>query len=300
MSTTSSHAFHSIFPFSQTPGMITLPLTVLWSRQTKAAAIISPSVGILSGIGVWLGTAAHYAEPFGTLNVTTTGALLPCLWGTITATVVPIILTPTISLIWPTERFDWARFSDIKLVSNDDSSSIDSDEKVSKVPTEEEKETLITPDQEKYMRSRSWLAGWVSLFLFVAVWIVWPCEYRKSERLSTSDVVSFANPSILPSFSSFLLPVGMYGARYVFSRQFFQGWVVVSIIWVFAALLIVFFLPLWEGKDLLVTLARGALGLTPAHPKIGETAQKLPESRDETLAESPREETSNEKVQSVN
>jgi len=155
---------------TQCPGMVTLPLTVLWSRQTKLAAIISPIAGITAGIIVWLITAAHYA-PGGVLNVTTTGELLPCLWGTIAATMVPIVLAPAISLIWPTERFDWARFNDIKLVSSDDSSSVNTE----KVPKSENE--IITPDQEKYMRSRSWVAAWVSIFLFIAVWIVWPCKF---------------------------------------------------------------------------------------------------------------------------
>jgi len=78
----------------------------------------------------------------------------------------------------------------------------------------------------------------------------------------------------------------MYGADYVFSSKFFAGWIVVSIIWVFVALLVVFFLPLYEGKDLLVTLGRGVLGLTPAHPKVGQIAEKLPETP--TSSNSPK------------
>lgn len=40
----------------------------------------------------------------------------------------------------------------------------------------------------------------------------------------------------------------MYGAYYVFSKPFFRGWIVVSIIWIFSALLIVTIMPPVEGR----------------------------------------------------
>lgn len=69
------------------PGVATVVCTMLWDRQTKAAAIISPIVGMAAGLAVWISTAWHYGD--GVLNVTTTGALYPCLWGNLTSFTVP-------------------------------------------------------------------------------------------------------------------------------------------------------------------------------------------------------------------
>ncbi|PWN52362.1 Na+/solute symporter [Violaceomyces palustris] len=199
------------------PAMVTLPLTVLWKKQTWSAAIISPIVGIISGMGVWLGTAYHYG---GRIDVETTGVLLPCLWGTVTAAFVPAILSPLITYIKPSADFDWDRFSEIKLISDDDASSL-----------EEKDRTSFTPAQERYMRKQSVVAAVVGVILFLAIWVLWPYI--------------------------------MYASHYEFSRPFFTGWVVVSIIWAFSALLIFTFLPLWDGRALIKKIALGVLGRVP-------------------------------------
>ncbi|EPQ25824.1 uncharacterized protein PFL1_06691 [Pseudozyma flocculosa PF-1] len=170
------------------PAMVTLPLTVLWKRQTWAAAVVSPIAGILAGLAVWLATAQAYGN--GVLDVTTTGELLPCL------------------------------FAEIRLIQDDTSST-------SSIK-ESEAEGAFTPSQLSFMRRQSVVAAVVGALLFLAVWILWP----------------------------FI----MYGARYDFSRPFFTGWVVVSIIWAFAALLIFTFLPLWEGRHLIAKILSGLLG----------------------------------------
>lgn len=204
------------------PAMITLPLTVLWKKQTWAAAVVSPIVGIIAGLAVWLATAQSYGD--GVLNVTTTGELLPCLWGTITAAFVPAILSPVISL---SQRnavdFNWEKFNDIRLIQDDSSSTV-SDEKAQAAA---DGAAPFTPAEERYMRRQSWVSGVVGLVLFLAVWVLWP----------------------------FI----MYAAKYEFSRPFFTGWVVVSIIWAFAALLIFTFLPLWDGRHLISKIVLGLL-----------------------------------------
>lgn len=87
------------------PGLVTISLTVLWDRQTKAAAIISPIVGLASGIATWIATSWYYGD--GIIDVTTTGNLLSCMWGNIVSFAVPAILSPAISLAFPGERFSW-------------------------------------------------------------------------------------------------------------------------------------------------------------------------------------------------
>ena len=66
------------------------------------------------------------------------------------------------------------------------------------------------------MDKMSKIAGGLGVIFFLGVWILWP--------------------------------FGMYGAYYEFSLPFFRGWIVIAIIWIFAALLIVTFLPPIEGR----------------------------------------------------
>lgn len=78
------------------PGIIPTVLTVLWSRQTRLAAILSPLLGLASGFAVWLGaTKALY----GHIDITTSGSQLSCMYGVIMSFVSSAIYTVIVSLI---------------------------------------------------------------------------------------------------------------------------------------------------------------------------------------------------------
>ena len=238
------------------PAMVTLPLTVLWKKQTWWAAVVSPVVGMAAGIATWLATASRYGD--GQLNVTTTGELLPCMWGTIVAAFVPAILSPLISFAHPQPvDFAWERFNDIKLIQDDSASNSttslttpsspfnDGPRKLTSIranPTS--RNQPYTNAELRYMKRQSHIAGWTGLVLFIAIWILWP----------------------------FI----MYAAKYEFSRPFFIGWVVVAIIWAFAALVIFTFLPLWEGRRL---IARIVLGIFKGENEVNEVTEVKEERR---------------------
>lgn len=260
------------------PGSITLPLTILWGKQSKMAAIVSPLVGMAAGLVVWLVTANIYSEGVG-LDVTTTGALLPCLWGTITSFCVPPILTVILSYAIPSPEWDSAYFSRIKLVHHDDDDSSTvfggSDEKkkidagsptthvqpvqagsnglarstssTSETQLAYETHAAHSPSQVVYMKRASRFAAVWGVFLFFAVWILWPFV--------------------------------MYGENYIFSPEFLTGWIVVSLIWLFASLLIIAFLPPWEGRAMILLIVKGALGRLPAkdQERRGSAGEKLAE-----------------------
>ncbi|SNX88022.1 probable DUR3 - Urea permease [Melanopsichium pennsylvanicum] len=264
------------------PAMVSLPLTILWKKQTWLAAVVSPVVGMAAGIATWLGTASKYGN--GVLNVTTTGELLPCMWGTIVAAFVPAILSPLITWIRPDPiDFAWEKFSDIKLIQDDSSSStvnlpqlnesndgsasphsprdknFDTEKNTNAITTlhgqavgSPSKDRPFSEAEERYMRRQSRIAGWVGLFLFISVWVLWP----------------------------FI----MYAAKYDFSKPFFTGWVVVAIIWAFVALLIFTFLPLWEGRRL---ISRILIALV-----TGKGPQKDDPSVDEGQTSSPSDSSS--------
>lgn len=65
--------------------------------------------------------------------------------------------------------------------------------------------------------------------------------------------------SIWVSFT-FVLPFPMYGQKYIMSKPFFKGWVVVSIIWLFIAFLYITFYPLYESRSSLYHIYRKITG----------------------------------------
>ncbi|KAN0062440.1 urea active transporter [Thecaphora frezii] len=77
------------------------------------------------------------------------------------------------------------------------------------------------------MQRQSKVAAVVGTLLFLAIWMLWP----------------------------FI----MYAGHYTFSPGFFTGWLVVSLIWTFVALLVFAFLPLWEGRRLIATIVVGVI-----------------------------------------
>lgn len=118
------------------PGVIPLVLSILWDRQTKLAAIVSPIAGFIGGIAVWLGTAYKL---YGEVTITSTGLQLPCMYGGLTALFLPGLLTVFISMLDKNYRFDWSNFVKASLIVEEDATSSSVDD--------EKSENLIAVDE---------------------------------------------------------------------------------------------------------------------------------------------------------
>ncbi|KAJ4296803.1 hypothetical protein N0V90_006851 [Kalmusia sp. IMI 367209] len=196
------------------PGCIPTLLSLLWSRQTKTAAAVSPILGMASALSVWLGTAYAY---FGEITIASTGATMPCLFGCVTAMVVPLPTSVIISLLWP-EKFDWNVFAtNIKRVRTEHVAADADPAEVERKREEEDREraAYFTPERVLYMKRMSrWAAGWAMFTIFGHV-LLWP------------------------------LP--MYGAKMTFSKSLFQAWIVISLIWLWFTLVVAIIYPLYDG-----------------------------------------------------
>jgi urea-proton symporter len=193
------------------PGIFPTSFAILWKRQSKLAAVVSPTLGLVTGIAVWLGTAYHF---YGEVSVATTGLAVPCTWGTAASAMSPAVYSIIISLVKP-DNFDWAQFRKEDLALHNGSSdteaeSIRGDQRV------EEQRAHYLEDKAKWKRWGAISAIW-SLATFLGHWVLWP------------------------------LP--MYAAKYVFGKTFFTAWTVVAIIWVWGTMLIAGFYPLIDGRE---------------------------------------------------
>lgn len=148
------------------PGILPTVFTILWKRQSKVAAIVSPLLGMATGISVWLGTAhALYGE----VNVVTTGQTLPCVYGTVASAFSPGVFSIVISLIKPA-NYDWRDFRKEKLTfgSSGDSSSDDDVQ----AKSHEENINRYVIDKGQLKRWLTISGAWAAA-TFLGHWVLW-------------------------------------------------------------------------------------------------------------------------------
>ncbi|KAJ5206392.1 Sodium/solute symporter [Penicillium cf. griseofulvum] len=194
------------------PGIFPMIFTILWRRQSKAAAILSPVLGLATGLAVWLGTASHFS---GEVSVASTGQVLPCLYGTVASCMSPIVYSVLITLVRP-QDYDWDEFKKVKLSLE----KLDSDlttahhDQVSSGDDGSVEDGRGVLDQKELKRWGRIAAFW-AVATFLGHWVIWP------------------------------LP--MYGSGYVFGKKFYIAWVVVAIIWLWLSMLVAIFYPIFDG-----------------------------------------------------
>ena len=67
-----------------------------------------------------------------------------------------------------------------------------------------------------------------------------------------------------------LWPMPMYASKYIFSKQFFTGWVTVGIIWIFGSFGAVVIYPAWESRRTVLNVLRLLFtGKKPGHVEQG-------------------------------
>ncbi|CZR59473.1 probable urea transporter [Phialocephala subalpina] len=263
-------------PILTCPGIIPLIFALTWSGQTRLAAIISPILGFLTGLAIWLGTAQSL---YGTINLTTTGSNLPALYGAIGSMFSPAIYSVLISQYQP-YKFDWREFlriellEDVALIETPTSagSTLGEDEKGPKARDE-----AITPISEPSSSSTSShdpekieISNDKSTVI---------TALRKASPTSPKEIISlddivhpFSNETlkelhhwykiawifwiVIVLITFVLWPMPLY-RNYVFTKSFFSGWTTVAIIWQFFAFFAVVVYPLYDGRHAIAKGARG-------------------------------------------
>jgi hypothetical protein len=150
---------------------------LVWKRQTRAAAITAPLVGMSAGLAVWIGTAYGL---YGAATITTLGQTLPCMYGCLTSSFVPLPVTVAISYLWPNPNFEWSDLLAIKRVEDDDHG------RLAARASHFDQAAYFAPERVAYMKRMSKIA------------VIW-------------GVATFAGQVAL-------WPLPMYGARMIFSK----------------------------------------------------------------------------------
>lgn len=218
------------------PGIIPLVLTITWSRQTRIAAFAAPITGLIFGLAVWLATTYHYYQ---IINVENLGQQLPCLFGGLTALFLPGIVSVILSFAIKPYQFDWEvlRQAQILITADDDGdeegekrdqSSIETKNQGVVVQNKEDISSLENDQSdlqtERILKRYKKIAYFSFFFVLLLTWVVWP----------------------LPLYRD-----------WIWNEAYFKGYITVGIIWIFLALFVIGFFPLYDGRHALKTVAVG-------------------------------------------
>jgi hypothetical protein len=193
----------------------------------------------------------------GTISIASVGATDPCLYGCIAGIGAAAVVTISIS-IFQNANYGWETLSAIRLT--DDAGN--------------EKDVAYadpTYDPER-LRKAAYIARGITLFLFLALFIIWPLTYdspfpycRTPSQATKPSLEDWEKIEFVLTESS-----SLYGTAYMFSKKFFTGWVIVSLLWAFFSFFSVTIFPIIEGRHLIFSWVRGIFGKGGAERQYGD------------------------------
>lgn len=224
--------------------------TITWKGQTRAGAISGCLVGLAVGLISWLAQAKTY---YGEITITTTGAPYPTMAGNMASFMTGLIVSVGVSLIKP-DDFDWSITRAINCetagapvvalqqphesTSHPGAGSKEKDDHGGS-GTNTDREAPPTPPSPRSLDEQQ----------------VVDKDMMEDERFLDSPqalrkayILALILSVVLTFLMVFLIPIPMFLTHYIYSEKFFTGWVVLSFIWVFAALGICGIMPVWETR----------------------------------------------------
>ena len=259
-------------PIISCPGIIPMILTLFWSRQTFLAALLSPILGLLSGLATWIACCWHWS---GAINIITLQDQVPGLYGAIVSFFSPAVYSVIISLLYPS-RFDWREFLRIELI--EDSSQLNSVQASRKTSVDVLDKVIVkasggTTDSEKIGSYQAPNEADTEP----------PSPGEESEespkancrKKDLDDVVHpFGEETIIHIkrwlriaciyfvinvlVTIVLWPIPLY-RDWIFTKSFFDGWIGMAVLWQWLAIFTVVVFPIYDGRHSIARATRGML-----------------------------------------
>jgi Na+/proline symporter len=177
--------------------VVPITLTLVWKKMNKYAATMSPIMGFAVAVGSWLGTAK---QQYGVLTVESTGAKIPMLVGNLVALLSPVIFVGIFTYLKP-DDYPFESLRAIELDEDEADQLPASGQLQATRPSVSRIRRDLDQIEASQLEGASLIARCLAAFLTVALLVLWP--------------------------------IPLYGSSYIFSLNFFTGWVVVGIIWIF-------------------------------------------------------------------
>ncbi|PWY99764.1 hypothetical protein BCV70DRAFT_237646 [Testicularia cyperi] len=204
--------------------------------------VVFPGIWInfAASVAVWLSVA--YRE-YGVVDITSTGGLKPCLAGCGTGIGVGLVLS-LISVLFFPRKFEWSQIPEILEQQHKEIQA-----KYGKATdrTNASSSSASTTSQEKELNDANDLRTQLEI-------IENDPRYNK-KRLDKSFKLALGTAVTCFLVITIIFPFSLY-RDYIFTRSFFQGWVIVSFIWAIFAFIGVGIYPLIEGIPVARTILR--------------------------------------------
>jgi hypothetical protein len=230
-------------------------LTLLWAQQSWLAATLSPPLGLICALIGWLVQAK---KEYGNLSIDSTGSNYPMLVGNVVALLSPLIFVPVLTIIKP-QHYDW---QSMKLIRKGDDSEFKQGHEVNvELALNETSQSQVElAEEERKLEKAGKFARYLTISLALCLLILWPMP--------------------------------MFGSKYIFSKKFFTGWIVVGIIWLFCSAVGVVIFPIWEGRKTLARTTKAVIAELsgkgrPAALHIMQTEGMEEDSPTESIREKP-------------
>ena len=206
-------------------------------------------------------------------TLATTGSDYPMLGGNVVSLCSPIIIIAICQLIWGHAHYDFELLAEFKTLreilpdieeEEEGSVSTDNDDATkginqAKLEVAKSRATIREHEEQAAQKHQE--------------------EYDEGERLLKRSAKYARIACVVVTLILLIIwPMPMYGSGYIFSKQFFTGWIVVAIIWLFFSLFVVELLPLWQGRFAIAHVMRGMCwDLTGKSHKLKEWQEDHPE-----------------------
>ncbi|PLB45007.1 Na+/solute symporter [Aspergillus steynii IBT 23096] len=219
-------------------------LILLWSRMSTVAAVAAPWIGFCCGVLVWFVTSWKRS---GTISVATTGDETNAVAGNLASFGVGIVSAVVLSFVFPRKHTSTDprhidrsnKILGIAVQSTGDPEVLESKEKQ---PVSDSSVNEMTPPSKseipEYLESKQ-------------IEPMDPVLVRKAEKIAWTASAGFILIAVI------LVPFTLFGTRYVYNREFFTGWVVVSFIWIWVSVIICVVYPVVESAGALREISRG-------------------------------------------
>ncbi|CCH44665.1 putative urea active transporter 3 [Wickerhamomyces ciferrii] len=229
------------------PGVIPMIFLLTWKHQTKAAFIISPILGIIGGLGVWIGTAYKL---HGEATIKTLGEQLPCLYGGLTALLLPGFATVLISLIKPA-NYDWNLLTDKSHLIAIDQSEVDKFEKDINAGSKLDYnlstlEIGFSNENENANESKVELESGLS-------------HSNDQKIINKYRIIAYVSSILILLITWVLWPLPLY-RDYIWSKAFFRGSTIMGLVWCYAAFIGIGLYPLYDGRNSFKRIFNGIRG----------------------------------------
>ncbi|KAF9541126.1 hypothetical protein EC957_003368 [Mortierella hygrophila] len=223
-----------------------LPVTfsLMWKKQSATAAIVAPLGGLVISITAWLVCAKLYS---GEITLASTGTDQAMLAGNLGALISGGAISVIITLIKP-DNYTFEGTRALQQVTDDSTAGMPSTDSSSDDGSLDEKKKGGEKAEITSVDVPAPKGGWT----FSA---------EEDAKLAKASRFARWSSGVLTVILILLWPLPMFFSNYVFTKGFYTGWVVLSIVWAICSTVAVTIYPIWESRGAIAEVGRGIWGM---------------------------------------